>query len=168
MNAEQLMGLKVVGSEDGTTIGTVKGLLISQDEKRLVALEVGGGILSHSLFVPFESVKSVEHDVVMVPSSESLVDRQNLASEGLTGSLAKRQVFTEDGKNLGTVHGYSIDPQTGKISSMTLAVDKEVLGGLWSSAGDSYDISGELIKTLGDNVVVDGSVPERTGMSKAA
>ena len=168
MNAEQLMGLKVVGAEDGTTIGTVKGLLISQDEKSLVALEVGGGILSQSLFVPFENVKSVEHDVVMVPSSESLVDRQNIPTEGLMGSLTKRKVFTEDGKNLGTVHGYSIDPQTGKISALTLAVDKEVLGGLWRSAGDSYDIPGELIKTLGDNIVVDESVPERTGMSKAA
>lgn len=168
MDAGQLLGLDVVASEEGTTVGSIKRLLINQDEKRVIALEVGGGTLSHPLFVPFESIKSVEHDVLMVPSSRSLVDRQNLPQTGIADSLTGRRVLTEDGKDLGTVHGYSIDPESGKISSMTFAVDKSVLGGLWKSAGDRYEVPGELIVTLGDHIVVDSSVPDTTGMNKAA
>jgi sporulation protein YlmC with PRC-barrel domain len=168
MNANELMGLTVVDSEHGTTIGIVKGLLIDQDRKILAALEVSGGFLSHSRFVPFESIQSVEHDVLMVPSAQSLVDRQDLGSTGLTDHLTGRRVFTEDGKDLGTMHSYSIDSQTGEVSSITFAVDKDVLGGLWKSAGDSYDIPGGFIRTLGEHIIVDSSVPEVTRMIKAA
>lgn len=168
MKAEELMGLSVVDSEEGTSLGTVKGLLIDQSARRIVALEVGGGVLSHSRFVPFDSIKSASNDVLMVASARSLVERRSLPSTGLTDHLIGRHVLTEDGKDLGTVREYSVDPQTGELLSLTFAVDKNVLGGLWKSAGDSHSIPIRFVKTLGEHLVVDNSVPDIVGMNKAA
>jgi|GEM_PF-3458926 len=168
MNANELMGLNVVDSEHGTTVGTIKGLLIDQQEKRVSALEVSERFLSRSRFVPFESIKSIEHDVLMIPSAQNLVARQDLGSTGLITHLTGRHVFTEDGKDLGTVRSYVVDSKTGDITSITFAVDKTAFHGLWKSAGDSYDLPSRFIITLGEHVIVDKSVPDIIRMRHAA
>lgn len=168
MNTEQLLGLTVIELEHGTTIGRVERVLIHQDEKRLVALEVNGKLASGARYVTFDNIKSVEGDVLVIPSTQSLVDRRNLPDVGVTDHITGRRVYTDDGKDLGTLHGYTIDPHSGEITSITFAVDKGVLGGLWKKAGDTYEVPMSLVRTLGESVIVDSSVPDVTGMSKAA
>lgn len=168
MNAEELMGRSVVDASDGSTVGRVQGMLVDPNERKVVALKIEKGMLTHPYYISLDNVTSAEHDVVTIKSQEAMLERHNFGAAGLTEHLSSRKVFTEDGRDLGVVHGYEFDANTGAMSSITFSVDKQVLGGLWKTAGDAYSIPIDSVKTLGDHVVVDNSVPESTGMSKAA
>lgn len=168
MKAREILGLAAIDSERGDALGSVKGFIIDLGKRSIVALEISGGFLSSSKVLPFNNIKALEQDVVMVPSAHSFINRRDLGFTGLTDRLTGRQVLTEDGRRLGDVRDYSFDVQSGDITTITFGVDKEVLGGLWKTAGDEYEISASYIKTLGENIIVDNSVPEETGMNKAA
>lgn len=168
MRSEEILNLKVVDTDSGTTIGSVTGMLIDSKSKSMVALQIGGGFLSHPDYVPFDSIKSIENDVVMVASESPVVGRGTFKSAGILEKLIGRKVFTVDGKDIGTVHDYDIDTATGDITFISVAIDKNVMGGLWRSAGECFDIPRHQIVTLGDSVVVDRSVTDILETEKAA
>jgi len=157
-----MMKLRVMDVSSGTTIGSVTGIVFDGEKRQVVALEVGGGLLSSPDYLPFMSIKSVENDVLTIPSSAVLVGREEFKASGLVGDISGRAVFTDDGRNLGTVHECDVDTSNGEITSVTVALDTAVMGGLWRSAGERFDIPRRLILTLGDSVVVDGSVSAAT------
>jgi sporulation protein YlmC with PRC-barrel domain len=161
MIAEDMMKLKVMDIASGTTIGSVTGVLIDGDKRQVVALEVGGGFLSSPDYLPFGSIKSIDNDVLTISSSEVLVERGQFEASRLVGNISGRKVFTEDGKNLGTVHEYDIDTKNGGVTFIMVAKDRSRMGGLWRSAGEGFDIARSLIETLGDSVIVDSSVPNK-------
>ena len=158
------MKRKVIDVASGTTIGSITGMLIDGDDKQVVALVVGGGLLSRPDYLPFESIISLENDVLTISSSDVLVSRGDFKTSRLLGTLSDHKVFTEDGKNLGTVHEYDVDVKNGKVTSITVALDTAMMGGLWRSHGERFNIPRRLITALGDSVVVDASVysPEQT------
>lgn len=168
MKAEQIINLKVVEVEHGASLGNVTGLLIDARDRRIAAVAVGSGILGPSRYVPFDKIVSVEHDVLTVPNPESLVERRNFRTDGMVESLSGRKVVTEDGHELGDIRSYNFDVKTGELVSIEFAVSKAVLGGLWHAAGDRYEVPAVLVKAIGENVVVDNSVPEVVGMTRAA
>jgi sporulation protein YlmC with PRC-barrel domain len=159
MRADHILNLKVVDITSGTTIGSVTGILIDGEKRQVLALEVGGSLLSRPDYLPIANIKSIENDVLTISSSGVLVQRGEFRTSRLVGSLSGRNVFTDDGRSLGTVHEYDVDAKNGKITSMTVAMDTGIMGGLWRSDGEHFDIPRSLIATLGDSVVVDGSVP---------
>ena len=58
---------------------------------------------------------------VVLPSPLGvLVERGGFKTSRLVGNLSGRKVFTEDGKNLGTVHEYDVDTKNGKITCITV------------------------------------------------
>ncbi|HET6454014.1 MAG TPA: PRC-barrel domain-containing protein [Armatimonadota bacterium] len=168
MNAQELVNAKVLDIGSGTTVGSVTGVLIDPQERKVVALRVDGGFLARPHYLAFENIVSAENDVVTIPTRESLVQRGSFRAIGMIDGLTGREVFTEDGMDLGTVQDYTVEPITGEIHSITFAVDKERLGGLWHATGDSYNLPITLVKTLGENVIVDNSVPDEVGLKKAA
>ena len=161
MRATEIMKRKVMDVAGGTTIGSITGMLIDSDQRQVVALEVGGGLLSRPDYLPFRSIKSIENDVLTISSSGVLVGRGEFKTARLVGDINSRQVFTEDGKNLGTIHEYDVDITNGEITGITVALDKAMMGGLWQSAGERFHIPSTLIATLGDSVIVDSSVPTK-------
>ena len=161
MRADEMMKLKVMDVASGTTIGSVTGMLIDGDKQKVVALEIGGGLLTRPDYLPFMSIQAIENDVLMISSVAVLVTRGEFKTARQVGNLSGRKVLTEDGKHLGTVHEYDIDTGDGKITWITVALDTAVMGGLWQSAGEGFDIPRSLIVTLGDSIVVDSSVPDR-------
>jgi len=161
MQANEILTLKVMDVASGTTMGSVSGMLIDGTKKQVVALEVGGSLLSPPDYLPFRGIKAIENDVLTIASSAVLVVRGEYKTSGLVGHLSGRQVFTEDGKKLGTVHEYDIDTVSGEITFITVAIDTAVMGGLWHTVGERFDIPRSLITILGDCVIVDSSVPEK-------
>lgn len=154
MRAAEMMKHKVIDVTHGTTIGSITGMLIDGERKQVVALEVGGNLLSRPHHLPFEDIKAIENDMVTIASSSVLLEQGAFDTFKLLGNLSGRQVLTEDGKNLGTVHEYDVDTKNGEITFITVAKDTAVLGGLWQTAGEQFDIPRNLISTMGDSVVV--------------
>ncbi len=158
MKAEEIMRLKVVDVASGTNIGSVTGVLIDGDIKKVIALEVGGGLLSRPDYLPFESISSIDNDILMISSAELFTERGEFKSSRLFSHLNERDVITEDGKKMGTIHEYDVDIKNGMVTSITVAIDKNLFCGLWRSTGELFDISRSNIVTIGDNVVVNSSV----------
>lgn len=158
MIAESIMKLKVIDMSNGNTIGVITGILINGEFKEVVALEVGSGWLSHPNYIPFGSINAFENEVLMISSSEVLTGRGEYKSASLLSSLSGRKVYTEEGKNLGTVHDYDIDTQNGKINSITVALDTFVMGVFLRTEGKRFNIPRDIITAIGDCVVVDNSI----------
>lgn len=169
MKADQIINSSVVDVAHGTTIGKATGLLVDADEKRVVAIAVSkGGMIGHMRYMPFENVIAAENDVVTIPSEQSLIERRNYRSTSMLESLGTRHVITENGREIGQVRDYSFDPKTGELQSIMFGITRSAIGGLWRSAGDTYEIPIAYVKVLGDHVVVDDSVPDIVGLQKAA
>lgn len=169
MKAHEILGSKTIEVLRGTNLGIVIGLLLDADTKRVLALGVhAGGLLTHARYVAFGDVISIENDVVTIPAKESLLDRDSFRTADILESVKGRQVITEDGRELGELLDYDVEPKTGRIISMTFAPEQRALGGLIKKAGDRYDVPVELIKTIGENVVVDKSTPDVVGFDRAA
>lgn len=168
MRSEEILNLKVVDISGGGTVGTVTGILIDGESKRVLALQIGGGFLSQPGYLPIAGIKAIENDAVMIPSESSVVGRGTFKDVRMIEKLIGRKVLTAEGKDIGTVHEYDIDTVTGEITSISVAIDTAVLGGLWRSAGERFSIPRSQIVALGDNVVVDRSVTDIIGDQKAA
>lgn len=160
MRSDEILNLKVVNITSGTTIGTVTKLLIDCESKQMMALQLGGGVFSNAVYVPFDDIQAIKNDVVMVESESSVVDRGTFKSTGIIDELNGRKALTVDGKDIGTIHNYDIDIVTGEITSVTVAIDTAMLGGLWQSVGERFEIPRSKIVTLGDNVIVDKSAAD--------
>jgi len=150
MQAEDFFTLKVRDVENGTNIGSVTGILIDGHKKQVAALEVGGNLLSPPDYLPFQHILAIENDVLTISSSAALTVRGEYNTLGLVGHLRGCHVFTEDGKELGVVHEYDIDVKDGEITAITVAIDTDVMGGLWHTVGERFEIPRSLIATLGD------------------
>lgn len=158
MLADTIMSLTVLEISSGNIIGAVTGLLINGESKAVVALEIGGGWFTHPHYLPFANINAIENEVLTISSSEVLVKRGDFKSTHLLSSLLGRKVYTEEGKNLGTVHGYDVAIDNGEINYIMVALDTFALGVFRRSEGKRFDIPRNLITAIGDCVVVDNSI----------
>lgn len=168
MTSKEILNLKVVEIASGSTIGTVTGILIDGETKLMAALQVGGSFFINPVYVPFENIKAIENDVAMVESQSSVVNRGTFKNNDMIDDMMNRKALTDDGIDIGTIHDYDIDIMNGEVTSVSVAIDKAVLGGLWQSAGERFDIPRSQIVTLGDNVIVDKSISAIIGKDKTS
>ncbi len=169
MNADQINKLRVVEVTLGTDIGRVSGLLIDIRERRVAAIAVTTG---HSFggpgaYVPWGSIVSIGHDVITIRSPEAVIRRKSFSTQGMLDSLVGKKVVTDDGVELGTVRSFSIDPVTGDIAGVMFGRSGGMLAGVFGT-GKEYQAPATLIEALGDNIVVDKSLPKLVGYDQAA
>lgn len=167
MKSSEIANLKVVEIAGGSTAGSVTGLLISAESLRVLALEVTHGVLPHHDYVPFDSIRAIENDVVMIASPSVAVPRKNFPNTGLVEKLVGRKALTTDGRDLGSVQDYEIDTASGALTALFVAAEKTTLGGLWHSTGKPFAIPRSQIVTLGDTIVVSGDVGAAVGAESA-
>jgi sporulation protein YlmC with PRC-barrel domain len=166
MKSGDILNLKVVNIENGASIGSVTKLLIDGEKIQMIALQIGGGMFSHADYILFNAIKAIKNDALMIESESSVVERGTFKNNGIIDNLLGKKTLTEDGRDIGTVHEFDVDIVNGDITSITVAIDKAMLGGLWQSAGDRFDVHRKNIVTLGDNVIVDKSIVDVTDTNK--
>lgn len=169
MKADLIIGVNVVDIETGSTVGRAAGLMVNAADMRVVAVAVGGGkFLGRDQYVRLEDIASIQNEVLTIPSSAVLLSRKELGTDADTEKIRGSKMITQDGRELGEAAGYDIDPKSGEIQSISLGTVKETLGGLVRSSGEQFTIPRALIRTLGENIIVDNSTPDLIGMKEAA
>jgi uncharacterized protein YrrD len=119
---KSLLGLSVVGQDDGTQLGKVKDLIFDHDTNQVLALVVNEkdlfGLMDAQV-VPWRQIVSVGDDVVLVRNGQS---RINLRDDQSIQDVAQRetslsgtQIITVDGQHLGTLADMRIDEITGRV-----------------------------------------------------
>jgi sporulation protein YlmC with PRC-barrel domain len=168
LNVDEILKHRVVEVTRGSDIGRVSGVLIDVRERRIAALAVStGGAFGGTVYVPWGSIRSIEKDVIAIPSSQSVLRRRNFPAQGVIESLSGRRILTDDGMELGIVRNFSIDLKTGDIAALTFSRHTGVLGGLFGT-GKEYTVPATLIETLDESIIVDKSVPDIVGYERAA
>ncbi len=125
-----LLGLSIVGQEDGCKLGTVNDLFFDHDTDQLlgfVLAETDLFGLVDAQIVPWPQVKYIAENAIVVVNTAS---RRNLHDVPQLLSLARRatglsgtRVFSREGTPLGTLADMFIDEASGRVVGYEVSGD---------------------------------------------
>lgn len=146
----KILGLPIYTILDGKRIGKIRDAVVSNAQKKVSALLIEEEWYKGPSIILFDSVQSMNKDAVMIQSEEEVV---SLAKDEGTEELIKedirilgKTVITVDGKFKGELLNFSIDPQTGVVTSCEV---KDT-----SNSGSIEVVPGADIVTFGKDVLV--------------
>lgn len=134
-SGKSLIGLSVIGQNDGTRLGPVRDLIFDVEAGQVLALVLSEqdlfGLIDASI-VPWRDVRNVGKDAILVDSVGAKISLKSderihqLAQKQRDTILSGTQILTADGKSLGTLADMMIDETTGRVAGY------EVSGGFVS------------------------------------
>lgn len=157
-NAKDIIGMAVIGRNDGAILGFVRDLIFDQDANRVAGLVLSEqdlfGIMDATV-APWREVELVGQDVILVYESNSRVKlRQHqylhqLAKTRRDTMLSGTDIFTRDGRKLGKLADVVIDQLSGAV------IGYEVSGGFVADTlhGKRF-LPGTTELSLGDDVAI--------------
>ncbi len=154
IKGKDMIGRTVVALSSGSNIDKVHDLVFDHDANQVLALLVDeGGWFRSARVVPFEAVRSIGEDAVMISDEHDVVsarDDSRIADlldtkVGLIGL----QLLTTDGRELGKIADVYFEEVSGKV------VGYEATGGLFSdlSSGRTFVPAPESV-SIGDNAAI--------------
>lgn len=121
---KSLLGLAIVGQQDGTQIGSVHDLIFDHETDQVLALLVNQrdlfGLMDAQI-VAWSEIQSIGNDVVLVKNANSktpLKAHENIhrvAQNARETVLSGTKILTTEGKELGTLADTRIDETSGKV-----------------------------------------------------
>lgn len=123
IKGKALVGMAVVGQEDGAQLGHVRDLIFDHETDQVLALVLGErdlfGLID-ALIVPWRELRSIGKDVILARSSASRIKlHDDPASSSVSTretSLSGTHIVTTEGKALGTLADMMIDEATGRVA----------------------------------------------------
>jgi len=149
-----MKGKPVVSITNGEILAKVENILINPNTRAVAALSFSqGGLLSRGTrLIPAESVRVWGEDVILVSGPEVFVQKEDLTGYdeylSVSDQLKGRDVFSQDGKRIGTLNDVLIDNQ-GQLVGYDLS--KVYIEG---PVADSKRIGVESTHALGPDVLV--------------
>jgi uncharacterized protein YrrD len=118
----ELLGLSVVGQEDGRRLGNVRDLFFDHDTDELLALVIAEkdlfGLIDAQI-VPWREIVSIGGDVILARNSASII---KLRDDPRVREMAQREtvlsgtaVMSQSGEKIGTLADMFIDETTGRV-----------------------------------------------------
>lgn len=170
---DNVEGTSVIALDSGTKLGEVEELLFDLEQNQLVGILLEDAGLRHpAKAVPCANVRSIGPDAVMIDSESAVMDADAHDQMGRVlkqeRKIEGKQLFTEDGKNLGKIVDIHFDERTGTIEGYTVS------GGIFADAytGRSFIPAPKTMKVGKDVTIVPADVTriieEQTGGLKGA
>jgi uncharacterized protein YrrD len=128
IKGKSLLGMSVVGQDDGKHLGEVHDLFFDHDTDELIAFVMAEkdlfGLIDAQI-VPWREVRSITGDVILVAGAASKI---KLRDEPRARAMAQRetvlsgtQVLSQEGQSLGTLADMVIDDQTGRVTGYEIS-----------------------------------------------
>ncbi|SMB94127.1 PRC-barrel domain-containing protein [Deinococcus hopiensis] len=159
IKGKELLGRPIVAIDNGERIDTVHDLIFDHQANQVLGLLVDEGGWFHSARVlPFEAVRSIGEDAVMVDSAASVTSTRD---DGRLADLLNSKVsllgmtlLTTDGQNLGKLADVFFDEYSGQVEGY------EATGGIFSdlSSGRTFVPAPEHVQIGHDAAIVPISV----------
>lgn len=123
IKGKALLGMAVVGQEDGAQLGRVRDLIFDHETDQVLALVLGErdlfGLID-ALIVPWRELRSIGSDIIFARSAASSIklhdDPASRASAMRETSLSGTHIVTTEGKKLGTLADMMLDEATGRVA----------------------------------------------------
>jgi uncharacterized protein YrrD len=159
IKGKELLGRNIVAISTGEQVETVRDLVFDHQANRVLGLLVDeGGWFRAARVVPFEAIRSIGEDAIMVDSAESVTTTREdgRLAEVLDSkiSLIGMTLLTTDGQNLGKIADVFFDEQDGQVEGY------EATGGIFSdlSSGRTFVPAPEEVQIGEDAAIVPISV----------
>lgn len=155
INANDVIGLRVVSLKKGENIEDVNDVIYDPPAKQVRALLVDrGGWFSEAKVILLSDVKSIGRDAVMVDTKEVIKKASDLpeplSSVARESKLKKMNIFTESGTDLGRVTNIVFDPASGYVREF------EVSQGAIQDikTGRKYLLAEDVVRVGVDDIIV--------------
>ena len=146
-----LLGMPLVTVQEGTRLGTLKGLEFNAADGQVRYLSFDGAETRADGVLPWESVRSVGADAITVESLAAVLAAIPSADrEEVTLDVRDRPVLTESGTRLGKITGYDLDEATGRIERYHVAT-----GGLFGRlTGSEVSFAQGSVRAMGQDAII--------------
>ncbi|WP_102125705.1 PRC-barrel domain-containing protein [Deinococcus planocerae] len=159
IKGKELLGRPVIAIDSGERLETVRDLVFDHQANQVLGILVDeGGFFRAAKVVPFEAIRSVGEDAIMVDSSHSVTTTREdgRLAEVLDSkvSLVGMTLLTTDGQNLGKIADVFFDEHSGRVEGY------EATGGIFSdlSSGRTFVPAPEHVQIGEDAAIVPISV----------
>ncbi len=159
IKGKDILGRNIIAVSTGERIEKVHDVVFDPQGNQVLALLVDeGGWFSAAKAVPFERVRSIGEDAVMIggPDDVTTTREDGRLKEALNSkvSLIGMTLLTSDGRNLGRIADVFFDEHTGRVEGY------EATGGLFSdlSSGRTFVPAPEQVQIGHDAAIVPDSV----------
>jgi uncharacterized protein YrrD len=124
MDTNAIKGLAVVTIVGGEKLGQVEDVLLDEALHHVAGFQIESGGLLHRqhLVVPFQAVRSIGADALMVADANALqpAPGKQPAGQRAASQLDKLRVVTRSGEHAGNLTVAHFEPDTGAITSYEL------------------------------------------------
>ncbi|MFZ3100936.1 MAG: PRC-barrel domain-containing protein [Desulfitobacteriaceae bacterium] len=152
--SRKFLSLPIISLQEGQHLGYVRSLIFNPQTKSLAAIVVDPkGLFKDQRIIPYNKVVSVGEDAITidkgthVEKSTNIPEILDLIKEKL--NIIGTKVVTENGKTLGIVEEYYINPEDGKLSHIEITGGK--VDGLFN--GKAH-LKAENLITIGPDIIV--------------
>lgn len=148
---KELQGLAVVDVSGGRKLGSVRDLVVSPENGRIVALIVSGGMLGGAeSWVSVDDVRAIGSDAVTVEAENVARPEAEMpdgirAARDASRSLTGKKVVTANGTLVGTVSDYLVDDTEMRVTGLTIG------GGLLST---EEGLAADRVLSVGPDAII--------------
>jgi uncharacterized protein YrrD len=164
----ELLGMPVYAVQEGKRLGEIMTLLVRPSDSMVAAVGIGGGLLRRTHYLPYERLRVVGVDAVMLDSEAVL--QHELPAEAvreLDTGLSGRPVLTHSGRRLGTLLGFRVNTATGQIETYRMKPETGVLAQLAAVVLDEgMEIPTSLVHSLGAHALIVDDAAATLGQEK--
>ena len=131
-----VIGKPIVSHNNGEILDKIKDIVFDSQTSKVSGFVVAeGGVFTYTRVLPFEQVKTIGNDAVIVESASAITRADEVVEQAKTKNVAKgTKIMSEDGRSLGQISDIYFDEVGGSI------VGYEISGGVFQDAykGKAY------------------------------
>lgn len=152
LKSKEVIGLPVLTLNDGTQVGKITDIIIDNQKRRVVALELSE---KSGLFKKTENHIAIEHvynigaDAVTIENLDFNQEISKEFSNFTISSLVGRKMILEDGTIVGKVGGINFKFPQGEISSISITDNKNSIFG-----EDKGNVDINRIRAIGKDAII--------------
>ncbi len=152
---KDLIGMPVITVQEGRKVGEVTALLVRREEATVAAVRIGSQ-LAPGPAVPFGNLRLVGVDVILVDSTSAL--EPALPTEvvrELDDAVTGRAVLTASGERIGTISGFWVNTDDGRIAAYRVRPEAGLLSRLTNLLHhDTFEVPAEQVQALGISALI--------------
>jgi uncharacterized protein YrrD len=152
MTGSDLKGLKVISKQTGKEVDSVKDVLYSLENRKIMGVLLSEGLMSNNAtFINYGDIKSIGEHAIMIDSDQAIKEGAKDRIAQLKGSdmYKGKKIVTESGDKVGSISDVVFNTDTAQIEKFQISE-----GLLEEMKGGKKEISANGIARIGEDAII--------------